>query len=123
MIKHRPKKSLGQNFLKSKTIGTKIVDALDIKQGDTVVEIGPGRGLLTDIILERYPDGEITFIVVEKDRSLIASLETRNVGSWFTVINDDILLCDLQALSKGKKKIKVIGNIPYNIKNIQCIML
>ena len=116
MIRYRPKKSLGQNFLKSKAIGGKIVDALDIKAGDIVLEIGPGRGLLTDIILERYPDGEITFIVVEKDRSLIPALESRDVGSWFKVINEDILLYNLQALTEGsKKKIKVIGNIPYNI--------
>jgi 16S rRNA (adenine1518-N6/adenine1519-N6)-dimethyltransferase len=116
MMRHRPTRALGQNFLKSKTIGTRIVGALGITAGDTVIEIGPGRGSLTDIILEQFPAGEIRFIAVEKDRGLIEELRSKCKSPWFSVIHDDIIRCDLARLVEGpKKKIKVLGNIPYNI--------
>ncbi|MBN1493887.1 MAG: ribosomal RNA small subunit methyltransferase A [Candidatus Omnitrophica bacterium] len=116
MVKPRPKKFLGQNFLTSKTTAVKIVDALDIQAGDIVLEIGPGHGVLTDIILERCADGEINYIVIEKDRTLINALEGKNDAPWFNVICSDIMRFDFASLNvPEKKKIKVIGNIPYNI--------
>jgi len=115
-MKHRPKKSLGQNFLRSRTIGAKIVAALGIIPGDTVLEIGPGRGLLTELVLERFAQGGIRFIAVEKDRALIEGLQKFCGGTWFSVVQGDILHYDFTHLSaEAKKKIKVLGNIPYNI--------
>ena len=105
----KPKKSLGQNFLKDKNILSKIVDAAQLSAEDIVLEIGPGTGNLTEIILEKNPK---SIYVVEKDKKLTVLLE-KKFGKKINVINKDILKCyndfnfDLP--------IKVFGNLPYNI--------
>ncbi len=109
-----PKKSLGQNFLKDKNIARKIVDLLDLEQGDVVLEIGPGTGALTRLLL----DYDIHLTAVELDERACAYLKSEfdepgNPG--FTLLNRDFAEFDLREIIKPGKKLKVIGNIPYNI--------
>lgn len=114
-IRHRAKKSFGQNFLTNKVIARKIVSALGIAPGDSVLEIGPGKGVLTEIILKQYAHAKIHFTAVEKDRLLIEGLRGRCEEPWYEIVSDDILRYDIKKALHGKKTLKVIGNIPYNI--------
>jgi 16S rRNA (adenine1518-N6/adenine1519-N6)-dimethyltransferase len=117
------KKSLGQNFLKSESALQKIVDAGDIVSGvDTIVEIGPGEGVLTQKILEKSPKA---LIVIEKDDRLIPKLQEKfKEASNLDIIHADILdIADFNALkdlgSHGfGAPYKVIANIPYYITGL-----
>lgn len=93
---------LGQHFLSDRGILGRIVDALDPIPGETVLEIGPGKGTLTDVLLERG----LHVIAIEKDRELAAQLGAREN---LTVIPGDALKVDWPPAPK------VIGNIPYYI--------
>ena len=104
----RPLKRFGQNFLINPHISGKIVEALSIGTRDTVLEIGPGRGALSALIIEKKPAG---FIAVEIDRMLADNLKEQFSGN-IKIINDDILNIDL---SKLAPELKIVGNIPYNI--------
>ena len=105
----KPKKSLGQNFLGSDEILSKIVNVGNINYNDTVLEIGPGTGNLTKKILDKKPN---LLIVVEKDEVLSEKLKER-FGNKITVINKDILNCYQEF--KFDIPIKVFGNLPYNV--------
>jgi 16S rRNA (adenine1518-N6/adenine1519-N6)-dimethyltransferase len=109
---HRPKKSLGQNFLTDPTYQQRIVDALEPAPDDTVVEIGPGQGALS-----RHLAGRVRrLILVELDDSLAASLERQYHGrDDVEVIHADVLSVDLCTVVGPGTPFKVIGNIPYNI--------
>ena len=106
-----PKKRFGQNFLTNKSFAHKIVDALQLSDTDSIVEIGPGKGVLTQIINEIPCNKRIA---IEIDTDLIADLQT-------TFNNVEILHQDILSFSFAKifdrtnNKIKVVGNIPYNI--------
>jgi len=107
------KVKLGQNFLKSKHIAKRIVNLLNIEEGDRIIEIGGGRGILTQFLLS---SGAKVF-VVEIDKKLCMYLEKRfNNFSNFEIINCDILRPD-KRLQKifSSRNFKVIGNIPFNI--------
>jgi len=95
---------LGQHFLSDPSILARIADALDPQPGETVIEIGPGRGTLTDVLLGRG----LKVIAIERDRALAAALETREN---LTVITGDALKLDWHRYGAAK----VIGNIPYYI--------
>lgn len=107
----RPKRSLGQNFLVDPNLQRKIVDALDIRPGDTVVEIGPGQGALTRHLSETA--GRL--VAVELDDALAADL-TRRYGQnpAVTIVHADFLDWD-PSESLTVPPVKVVGNIPYNI--------
>jgi 16S rRNA (adenine1518-N6/adenine1519-N6)-dimethyltransferase len=126
----RPKKSLGQNFLKSKEALRLIIEAGDLKPTDTVLEIGPGRGVLTSELLMKAG----MMVAVEKDDDLIDFLKEKfaaEIASGMLVlIHGDILEMDLETLDlamkqgghqpadkqpTGKFKYKLIANIPYYI--------
>ena len=92
---------LGQHFLSDPAILARIADALDPQPGETVVEIGPGQGTLTDVLLARG----LKVIAIEKDRGLAAALGGREN---LTVVTGDALKVNWPAT-------KVIGNIPYYI--------
>ncbi|NND83010.1 MAG: 16S rRNA (adenine(1518)-N(6)/adenine(1519)-N(6))-dimethyltransferase RsmA [Gammaproteobacteria bacterium] len=111
----RPRKSLGQNFLQDPNIIRKIADSLVITPADTVLEIGPGRGALTEQLLARCTD----LHVVEFDRELIAYWQRRAEQlDNLTVHGADILKFDLSPLLSGSNQpLKVIGNLPYNISS------
>ncbi|SNR66681.1 16S rRNA (adenine(1518)-N(6)/adenine(1519)-N(6))-dimethyltransferase RsmA [Desulfurobacterium atlanticum] len=104
------KKYLGQHFLKDRNIIRKIVDSLDIKAGDTVVEIGPGGGALTKELVERKPK---RLICVEIDDEMIDYLkETFRDCSFVEIVKGDAVKFDF---SKCGNRIKVVGNLPYNV--------
>ena len=109
---HTARKRFGQNFLVSDGIIRKIVDAIAPRDGDTVVEIGPGLGALTAPLLERMDN----LHVVEIDRDLIARLRQRFPPERLTIHEGDALEFDFGAL-KGTGRLKIVGNLPYNISS------
>jgi len=95
---------LGQHFLSDPTILARIADALDARAGESVIEIGPGRGALTQELLARG----LRVIAIEKDRGLAAALKARDN---LTVVTGDALELDWHSYGADQ----VIGNIPYYI--------
>ena len=110
-MRQKPKKSLGQNFLIDRNIQDKIIQSCDLDKNDTVLEIGPGRGEISELLLPRVKK----LISVEIDRQLCAILKDKFSNySNFKLINADILETDLSLLA-GRKKLKIIANLPYYI--------
>lgn len=108
---HRAKKSLGQNFLQDANVAQKIVKTFDPKPDDGVVEIGPGKGALTSLLLQSLP--HITVIELDND---LAPMLQEQFADKITVIHSDILNVPLAELREQiGKPIRLIGNIPYNI--------
>jgi len=108
-MKLSPKKSLGQNFLTDKNILNQIVNLGEINKNDTVIEVGPGTGNLTEEILKRQPKN---FIVIEKDRNLFEVLKNK-FNDKIKIINEDIL--KFSHNKYNNKKVIMFGNLPYNI--------
>lgn len=107
-MKVQPKKSLGQHFLKDAGIAKNIADTLSGEGYDTVLEIGPGMGILTGFLLDRgFPD----FRVIEIDEESVIYLNEHFSG--LNIITGDFLAMDLD--SGFPDKIGLIGNFPYNI--------
>ena len=111
----RAKKSLGQNFLNSHAVAREIVASAKIAPSDTVLEIGPGKGFLTEGLLASGAH----VIIVEKDDRMIPLLSDKFAQELLekrlTLIHGDIVeLLDTQTL-KLPKKYKVVANIPYYI--------
>ncbi|OHC65021.1 MAG: 16S rRNA (adenine(1518)-N(6)/adenine(1519)-N(6))-dimethyltransferase [Rhodocyclales bacterium GWA2_65_20] len=109
---HTARKRFGQNFLVSPGIIHKIVDAIGPRAGDTVVEIGPGLGAITEPLLERIDH----LHVVEIDRDLIARLRSRFPPERLSIHEGNALEFDFGAL-KGSGPLKIVGNLPYNISS------
>jgi len=109
-MKHIPRKRFGQHFLADDAIIDAIVRAIDPRAGQAMVEIGPGLAALTQPLVERI--GKLA--VIELDRDLAARLRAR---PQLTVIEADVLKVDFRALatSLGGGKLRVVGNLPYNI--------
>ena len=104
-----PKKSLGQNFLIDKNILEIIVNTVDIKKNDTILEVGPGTGKLTEQILLKKPK---KVFVIEKDKLLSEKLYEK-FKKKIIIINDDILNVEEEKYSD--QPMIVFGNLPYNI--------
>lgn len=109
----RAKKSLGQNFLKSEMALKKIIEVGEIKPEDVILEIGPGKGALTEKLLANAKK----VLAVEKDRELFEFLKEKfseqiKSGS-LVLVHGDIL--QLRIANYELKKYKIIANIPYNI--------
>ena len=108
-------KKFGQNFLIDTHVLDKIVAAAEITKEDLVLEIGPGIGTLTQYLCEAARE----VVAVEIDRNLIPVLEdTLSAYDNVTVLNEDVLKVDLDALVRernGGKPIKVVANLPYYI--------
>jgi 16S rRNA (adenine1518-N6/adenine1519-N6)-dimethyltransferase len=103
-------KKFGQHFLSDAKILTSIVDALAPTPADTVVEIGPGRGSLTDILAAR--SGRV--VAVEIDRALVTQLRDKYSGRKnVEIVEGDFLEADLGAVAG--EDFLLIGNVPYNI--------
>ena len=109
MKKYHPKKSLGQNFLTDKNIIDIIVNKGKINQNDTILEIGPGTGNLTEKILFQKP---LRLYAIEKDKFLAKKLREK-FNKKINLINDDVLSIDEKIFSCNS--IVVFGNLPYNI--------
>lgn len=115
---HKAKKSLGQNFLKSKEALLMMCQAGEVNNKDIVVEIGPGKGALTEKLLERAKK----VIAIEKDNDLISILNEKfekeiQKGS-FILINDDIMEFNPANHNLKEGEYKIIANIPYNITGL-----
>jgi 16S rRNA (adenine1518-N6/adenine1519-N6)-dimethyltransferase len=108
----RAKKSLGQNFLVDETQARRIVGAVAPRAGETVVEIGPGRGALTSLLLETGA----RVVAVEFDRDLAALLRGRFDGlENFALVEADALGLDFCRAVEPASSARVVANLPYNI--------
>lgn len=112
---HKAKKSFGQNFLKSELALRTMCEAGEVSREDIILEIGPGKGALTEKLLEKA--GRV--IAVEKDRDLILILEEKfkmEIDKGLLVLTQgDILDFDTKKYSFKNNGYKIIANIPYNI--------
>ena len=106
-MKHIARKRFGQHFLSDRGIIDAIVDAINPQPGQPMVEIGPGLAALTQPLVERL--GHLT--VIELDRDLAFRLR---LHKSLTVVESDVLRVDFSALAEGQK-LRVVGNLPYNI--------
>jgi 16S rRNA (adenine1518-N6/adenine1519-N6)-dimethyltransferase len=113
-VRHAPRKRLGQHFLTDPSIARRIVDALGAEGPEPVVEIGPGRGILTGFLAGRG----MPLVAVEKDRDLARSLADRyREADQVRVVPGDILEFDPAPLLEetGADRFHVAGNIPFQI--------
>jgi 16S rRNA (adenine1518-N6/adenine1519-N6)-dimethyltransferase len=108
-IQNKPKKRFGQNFLQDDNILNKIVKEINPQPDDLIIEIGPGYGALTQKLLSATEN----LIAVEIDNELAEELKEK--FPQLHIINDDFLETDLSTLSQSEKKLRIVGNIPYNI--------
>ena len=104
----KTKKRLGQNFLINGKVIANIIDYAEISQEDTVIEIGPGVGFVTEQLIKHAKQ----VIAIELDEDAIRELEKLNAPN-LKIIHQDILKTDLSELCEGK--VKVVANIPYYI--------
>jgi len=111
-----PRKRFGQNFLLDKNIAKKIVHLAEIKPDDVVLEIGPGIGALTELLVETGA----RIIAVEIDRELFSVLAKRFSNKKnIEILNEDALEISYDELAKKiGKKLKVVANLPYNISTL-----
>ena len=107
-MKHVPRRRFGQNFLVDRGIINAIVAAIGPQRSDTVVEIGPGLGALTEPLLACVDH----LHVVEIDRDLIARLKQRHPPERLTIHEGDALAFDFPKIGRG---LRLVGNLPYNI--------
>ncbi len=107
----KPKKHLGQHFLTDKNIAKKIAQSLKLDSYDTILEIGPGMGVMTRFLL-KVSNKEI--FVIEIDSESVSFLQKHFPDLNNKIIEADFLKIDLQKLFQ-KKQIGIIGNFPYNI--------
>ena len=113
----KPNKKLGQNFLINEYTINTILEILDIKQEDSVLEVGPGHGALTKNIVKKTKN----YIGVEKDKNLSNLLKEKYKNN-IDIRNEDILKIDLKEIFLNNYR--VVGNIPYNISTkllMKCI--
>lgn len=111
-MSHKPRKRFGQNFLHDKMVIQRIVNSINPLPGDHIVEIGPGEGALTELVLNKIGNMD----VVELDRDLIPLLKIRFVvQDGLSIHQADALKFDFCQLQKSNEKLRLIGNLPYNI--------
>jgi 16S rRNA (adenine1518-N6/adenine1519-N6)-dimethyltransferase len=110
MKPHRPRKRFGQHFLHDAGIIARLVSAIRPQAGETIIEIGPGEGVLTGPLLE----AGAAVTAIELDRDLAAALPERlDFPDRLEVIQADVLEIDLGAVAGTD--LRVVGNLPYNI--------
>lgn len=108
------RKRYGQHFLHDPAVLERMVASLDPAVEDGVLEIGPGTGALTGVLLERVRH----LYAVEIDHRLVAHLRLRFPAHRVTILEDDALRLDLTALSRALgRPVRVIGNLPYNVSS------
>lgn len=115
---HFARKRFGQNFLVDQGVIDSIVDTIDPKRGERMVEIGPGLAALTAPLIERLATPESPLQAVELDRDLIGRLEKR-FGNLLALHAGDALAFDFGSLAlEGEKpSLRIVGNLPYNISS------
>jgi 16S rRNA (adenine1518-N6/adenine1519-N6)-dimethyltransferase len=109
---HVARKRFGQNFLHDDYVIDKIVSAINPKEGQNLLEIGPGLGALTEPVAEIVDK----LTVVELDRDLAARLRSHPfIRDKLNVVEQDALKYDFSELAQNDNKLRVFGNLPYNI--------
>ena len=109
---HTPRKRFGQNFLHDHNIIYNILSGLNAKPNEHWVEIGPGMGALTEPLLAL----DLQIDVVELDRDLVTYLKDKfKHHTQLQIHSADALRFDFSALAKNDEKLRIIGNLPYNI--------
>ncbi|EAR23300.1 16S rRNA (adenine(1518)-N(6)/adenine(1519)-N(6))-dimethyltransferase RsmA [Nitrococcus mobilis] len=112
MSQHRARRRFGQNFLHDPSILHRMVDSIDPRPGQCCIEIGSGLGALTRPLLERAR----ALVAIELDRDLIEPLRRCCDGAGeLEIIQADALGLDFACFRQGPEKLRVIGNLPYNI--------
>ena len=106
---HKPRKRFGQNFLVDNQVINQIISTIAPKKDDNIIEIGPGKGALTFPLAEYLEH----LSVIEIDRDLITILEAQN-NQKISIYNSDALAFDFNQFSK---KLRIVGNLPYNISS------
>ena len=110
--KHTPRKRFGQNFLQDEGVIAAIARAINPHETDHIVEIGPGRGALTDALIT----SGCRLDAIELDRDLTAGLLAAfSIYPRFTLHSSDALTVDFTALQQSDTPLRVVGNLPYNI--------
>ncbi|MEM8513097.1 16S rRNA (adenine1518-N6/adenine1519-N6)-dimethyltransferase [Massilia sp. MP_M2] len=113
-MKHVARKRFGQNFLTDKQVLSDIIDAIAPRQGETMVEIGPGLAAMTALLLKQLTHMH----VVELDRDLVTRLEKAYPRERLTVHSGDALKFDFGAIPVAEgQQLRVVGNLPYNISS------
>ncbi len=108
-----PLKRFSQNFLKDRSIAERIVESLNIKKNDHILEIGSGEGALTEFLLKSSAE---RIVGVEIDRRLAEQLRKKFGGdNRFELIEKDFLNLDLESLIAGGEQLRIVGNLPYSI--------
>ena len=111
-MKHHPRKRFGQNFLRDQGVIRRIITSIAPAPGDALVEIGPGQGAITTGLLRASG----TLDVVELDRDLVRPLAQRCAGDGELRIHSaDALTFDFCSLTPAGGRLRVVGNLPYNI--------
>ena len=108
----KPKKYLGQHFLNDESIAKNIADTLTLNGYETVLEVGPGMGVLTKYLLEK----PMTTYVIEIDSESVSYLKAHYLQLSNRIIQDDILKYDFSK-AFANKSFAIIGNFPYNISS------
>lgn len=109
---HQPRKRFGQNFLQDESVIQSIARAIRATADDHVVEIGPGQGALTEALI----NSDCRLDAIELDRDLTARLlASFSVYPGFKLHSADALTFDFKQLISGDEKLRVVGNLPYNI--------
>ena len=112
MSRHAARKRFGQNFLVDRQVIADIVQAVNPDRGDLIVEIGPGLGALTDPLLSQLD----VLHVVEIDRDIVSRLKRTYPPGKLVIHEGDALSFDFPSLVDGEqRKLRVVGNLPYNI--------
>ncbi len=109
----RPRKRFGQHFLHDPNIIRKIIDAIQPRSHDLFVEVGPGRGAITRPLAEAVKRLD----VIEIDRDLAAALKDQNSHGNVTVYRADVMKFAFEALIQPGEKLRLAGNLPYNISS------
>ncbi len=108
----RFKKYLGQHFLKNKNVAEKIIEAAKVGKNDIVLEVGPGKGSLTELLIQKAKQ----VIAVEKDKELVDFLTDKFKDNHnLKIVHDDILKFRPQNFPLKPHKYKIVANIPYYI--------
>lgn len=109
---HKARKRFGQNFLQDDGVIQQILRHVNAKPGQHIVEIGPGQGAITQGLV----DTGANITAIEIDRDLISYLRVAFASrDNFTIIDSDALKIDFSALAPADTKLRIVGNLPYNI--------
>ncbi len=112
-MKHIPRKRFGQNFLTDQHILHEIIRSIAPVADDLMVEIGPGQGAMTSLLLQKL-NGLHT---VELDRDLVALLQKKFSTERLIIHSGDALQFDFASLAVAGRKLRIVGNLPYNISS------